>query len=116
MRLPKGMSQGQAVGIGVTAAAMIGLAIYVGADDSSSTDGSAYVKVACRDWVKDRLKSPGSADFSSEVATHEGARYTVRGAVDSDNSFGASIRNTYVCVATYTNEATTLVGLTGLDQ
>lgn len=79
-------------------------------------DGSGYVKVACRDWVKARLKSPSSADFSNEVVTSEGNRYTVRGAVDSDNSFGAPIRNTYECVATYSGEATTLVSLTGLDQ
>lgn len=79
-------------------------------------DQSAYVKIACRDWVKERLKAPATAHFSAESVSQSGDTYTVTGAVDSENSFGAKIRNTYRCVATHDGESSRLVSLTGLDH
>lgn len=62
-------------------------------------------QVVCRDFIEDRLKSPASADFSDEDATHvRGRVWTVTGAVDSENSFGAMIRNTYSCTVRYVGE------------
>ncbi|MCB5168013.1 hypothetical protein LG634_24695 [Streptomyces bambusae] len=62
--------------------------------------------IMCEKFVKQRLKSPGSANFSGASDTSVTAisssapwKYQVMGHVDSDNSFGASIRNTYDCTA-----------------
>ncbi|MFT3871063.1 MAG: hypothetical protein QM714_00220 [Nocardioides sp.] len=75
-------------------------------------DASGYAKVACRDWVKDRLKSPSSAKFSDEVVEPNGeTRYEVTGSVDSENSFGAMIRNRYRCLVEHDGEASTLIDL-----
>ena len=60
-------------------------------------------KSACRDAVLDRLKSPSSAEFSNEEAAAKGRRFEVTGSVDADNSFGASIRNDYVCLVSNSN-------------
>lgn len=59
----------------------------------------------CTKFVKDRLRSPGSAEFRNffeddgEV-TVTGAGdgpYTVVSSVDSQNGFGAMIRNDFMC-------------------
>lgn len=62
--------------------------------------------IMCEKFAKQRLKSPGSAKFSSDsettVTTISGTapwKYQVVGHVDSQNSFGALVRNTYDCTA-----------------
>ncbi|WP_418346216.1 DUF2510 domain-containing protein [Rhodococcus pyridinivorans] len=83
--------------------------------DSTSEQGSTQsssdligtrklVEQTCRDAVKNRLKSPSSAEFSGIETTQEndaGTKWTVEGSVDSENTFGASIRNTFTCSSTY---------------
>lgn len=62
------------------------------------------VEQTCREAVENRLKSPSSAEFSDVQARQDdsaGTRWTVTGKVDSENSFGASIRNTFTCTSTY---------------
>lgn len=81
---------------------LAGIVLIFGAlfgDDDEDDGGGEYgARDVCQQFVKDRLKSPGSADFSGERATEESdGSWTVRGDVDSENSFGASIRNSYVC-------------------
>ena len=69
---------------------------------------SAYYM--CMDWVKDRLKSPASADFQSvydgrhnkTVRTNQ--RYKIESYVDSENSFGANIRTNFICITTQVSE------------
>jgi hypothetical protein len=81
-------------------------------DGGSDSDPSAYVKVACRGWVKGQLKAPSGADFSGESVTpNGGGQYTVTGYVDAQNSFGAKIRAPFTCVATYSGESTRLVSV-----
>lgn len=83
----------------------------------STDDQSGYVKVACRDWVKDRLTSPATAKFSGESVSRTGNTYVVTGSVDSQNSFGAMIRNGYQCEAINDGSgSSSLVSLTGLDN
>jgi hypothetical protein len=57
--------------------------------------------VACKGFVEDRLKSPGSASFpwySDGKAIHQGGgRYEVHSYVDSQNGFGALIRTNFDC-------------------
>lgn len=57
----------------------------------------AGAKIACQDMVRDRLKSPASAQFSGVVASGAGPLFTVRGKVDSQNSFGAMLRSSFSC-------------------
>jgi hypothetical protein len=75
-------------------------------------DASVYVRIACEGWVKERLKAPATAEFADSNVTSASGVYTVRGAVDSQNSFGALIRSRFTCVATHDGEATRLVDLT----
>ena len=61
-------------------------------------------RTMCAEFVKDRLKSPSTAkfDYRSETAVHHGkGRYTVTGAVDAQNAFGATIRTQYICELHY---------------
>jgi hypothetical protein len=115
----KDAANSQRVWIGVIVAVgvvVFGGLIWVSHHSTADEDGGAYVKVACRDWVKDRLKAPTSADFSQESVSRNGQTYVVTGAVDSANSFGAPIRNTYRCEATHDGEASHLVALTGIED
>lgn len=75
-------------------------------------------RVVCHDFVKDRLKSPGSAKFSDETETGTYPTFTSTGVVDSQNSFGALIRNEYECTVTYqpSTDKWRLKELTGLDN
>jgi hypothetical protein len=71
-------------------------------------DMTAYVIADAQSQVDTKLKSPKSASYpwgydsyqiSTTDGTHEGyKRYTIKGYVDADNSFGASIRTNFVVV------------------
>lgn len=66
-------------------------------DDGPGEGSGPGVKRACKEFVDKRLKSPGSADYNL-TATNVGTRWTVVGTVDSENSFGASLRSRVECV------------------
>lgn len=86
-----------------------------GGDSSADAGDEIGAQVVCEDFVEDRLKSPSTADFSETEVTGVEPEFTVTGAVDSENSFGAAIRNTYSCTVMYTgNDNWRLVELTGL--
>lgn len=82
--------------------------------DSTPLDQSAAVM--CEGFVEKRLKSPGSADFSGVTDTvittlsdKKPWKYKVTAYVDSENSFGAKVRNDYVCtISTKDNKNWTL--------
>lgn len=59
----------------------------------------AQAKDECRVAVEDRLKAPATAEFSNETAEKAQGEdeYVVTGEVDSENGFGAMIRNSYTC-------------------
>jgi hypothetical protein len=54
---------------------------------------------ACHDYVELRLKAPATAEFSGEFAVDadDGQGWEVHGVVDSENGFGAKVRNVYTC-------------------
>jgi hypothetical protein len=56
-------------------------------------------------FIKDRLKSPGSAKFAevyeSKMTTINDTTFRVKSFVDSQNGFGALLRTHYVCTITY---------------
>lgn len=98
--------------------ALLLCALLIGCAATPSV-GTAYgARDACEQFVKDRLKSPGSAKFSEQSETSRGKRWTAMGAVDSQNSFGGLVRNNYTCVARYiggANESYRLVSISGLS-
>lgn len=94
-----------------------GVLAIVGSNSDAGRENDA--QVLCEQMVKDRLKSPASADFSGVTATEgTGDTYTVAGAVDSQNSFGAKVRNSFSCTVRKqaSGDGFDLVSLTGLDS
>lgn len=67
------------------------------APDPVSADRAIDAQIMCERFVEKQLKSPASAEFRPERTTKDGAKYTVIGTVDSQNSFGAMLRSDYVC-------------------
>ena len=68
--------------------------------DTGPAQPSAYgAEVACRSFVRDHLKAPSTAEFSGVAVKTSGQPplFTVTGAVDSQNSFGAMIRSRWSC-------------------
>lgn len=59
--------------------------------------------IMCQDFVKNRLRSPGSAKFPGvmdgepKVSSLGSGRYSVRSYVDSENGFGALLRSDWSC-------------------
>lgn len=65
-------------------------------EDDGSGDGFT-AEVMCEEFVKDRLKSPATAEFSEQAHRADGAAWVVSGVVDSENGFGALVRSDYTC-------------------
>jgi hypothetical protein len=72
-------------------------------DEPEEADPAVAFEI-CRDFVKDRLRSPGSATFRNyyeddgEVRSEvDGAEVTITSTVDSENGFGAELRTPFVC-------------------
>lgn len=63
-------------------------------------DQSSMAKVMCEEFVKKRLKSPSSAKFPwGNTARALGTeKYALVSYVDSQNSFGASLRTNFKCI------------------
>lgn len=61
--------------------------------EPSSTEAG----LVCEQFVKDRLKSPSTASFSGTAAYGIGGGYSATTTVDSQNSFGATLRSTWTC-------------------
>lgn len=59
--------------------------------------GENKARRACHDYVEASLKAPSTASFSSESARKQGNVYIATGIVDSENGFGAKIRNVFTC-------------------
>jgi hypothetical protein len=85
-------------------------------DDGPSDVGAFY---ACQHFVEQVLKAPSTADFGlfedSRVAPEGDDRYTVRGLVDAENSFGVPLRSTYTCEVKYAGGSWLPVSVPTLD-
>lgn len=101
------------------AAATLALIAPLAACGGSGGDEDGAIAY-CHQFVEDRLKSPGSADFPSfgehQVATVSEQQWRVSSYVDAENSFGASLRTDWTCEISYDEGAGewTLVDLQGL--
>lgn len=85
----------------VFVAIVFGLVLVV-PGDSGPNEGDA--ERACQESVEARLKAPSTADFGATATSEDGGKWTVRGEVDAENSFGAAIGNTYVCTLEPTDD------------
>ena len=105
----KKVAKGCGIGCLGMVLAVVLLALLLSFCDSNSGDEKASDEFAAdvyaKEFVKDRLKSPSSAKFSSfsdnsikEIKTNV---WEVSGWVDSDNSFGASIRSHFKVTLEY---------------
>ena len=76
--------------------------------EQSAPEDYYLAERACKRAVESHLKAPATADFTVVSATKESSReWTVTGTVDAENSFGAKIRNNWICTATKSGESWT---------
>ncbi len=72
------------------------LLTHSGSNSNSSVDEESFAISAAEELVKGQLKSPSTAKFpwgnSSFSVTKNGKKYTVKGYVDAQNGFGATVR------------------------
>ncbi len=64
-----------------------------------------------KDIVRSQLKAPSTATFcskSSATITHSGNKWTIKGYVDAENSFGAMLRNDFTVVITISGDEYTV--------
>ena len=64
------------------------------------SDVSSMAHIQCKDFVKARLKAPSSADFAFmdyQATKFPDHKYIIRASVEAQNSFGAKLKNNYVC-------------------
>lgn len=72
------------------------------------TDNSYYVYELIKDYVRENLKSPKTAKFPSKTGikiVKNKDMYIIQGYVDSQNSFGATIRTKYIAEIQQTGKA-----------
>lgn len=82
-------------------------ALSVAGCSSNSPDRGSEESIAqCETRIERLLKAPATADFNSTASTN-GTEWTVKGDVDSQNSFGANVRSTYQCTVVINKSAAT---------
>lgn len=85
-------------------------------------DNSSMAYIMCENWVKERLKSPSTAEFPSvwdgklDKITKANQRYYIVSYVDSQNSFGATVRTNWTCSTTQTSEDNWQLNSLSIDQ
>lgn len=84
--------------------------IATNAKEGDSTDRDMREAISqCEARIDRLIKAPATASYSSSASTSSGD-WTVTGTVDSENSFGASIRSNFQCTVTvHEDSATTKV-------
>lgn len=77
--------------------ALLAIGYVISMFDGSSSKSDGYVaESACKNWVREQLKAPATADFGGEGISGSGP-WTITGYVDAENSFGAKIRTNWTC-------------------
>ena len=72
------------------------------------SDRKFTAEVLARQFVEQRLKSPASADFGLEPKTKKtsDSTYVIMNFVDSENEFGAKMRNHFMCTVLLKTDST----------
>lgn len=101
-----------AIGIGVAIAIIVGLFVWRGSNsEASSEELRDDATRACQEeFIPKRLKAPATAEFSNVSVAVTGETYTVAGAVDSQNGFGALVRSSFSCTMHANGETWVLDG------
>jgi hypothetical protein len=83
--------------IAVTIINVVAVATVIAMLTAGPSDYQQILTV-CHTAVTDQLKSPSTAKFSQEKVGRKSDQYTIaEGVVDAENSFGATVRATYIC-------------------
>jgi len=92
----------------IMALAGIGTGTGDGTAKSANEASPSEAAVMAEEFVKGKLKAPGTAEFNSydpdKVTEIEENKFKVTGWVDAENSFGAKIRSNYLAVVRYEPE------------
>lgn len=98
----------------ITAGLLLATLTACGSGDGKPLGESAAVM--CEDFVKQRLKSPGTAEFpgvtdsdyakTTVLSDTKPWKYKVTGVVDSQNGFGATVRSNYACTVSTKDDKT----------
>ena len=115
----KSLGCGGCLGIIVVAAIVVvallwGCSTIGSRDRANDPDTLRYEAIAgCEALVAEQLRSPATAQFDSTASG--GDSWTVRGTVDSDNAFGATVRTDFECLVTITGDRvrTVIISLDG---
>jgi len=79
-----------------------------GSSGSHSSSDNKYESIAqCEARIEKLLKSPSTADFDSNASGSGSGPWKVTGTVDAQNSFGATVRASYGCTVTMTEDMAT---------
>jgi hypothetical protein len=100
--------------ITVSAIVLPCLGTFVYNSVKGDAESGAGASVACKDYVRDRLNHPASANFSGLQMSGAGARWTLTGSVSADKSLGASGRMSFSCTVNGSAGSWSLIELTGL--
>ncbi len=87
----------------LAAAGLAGLAValvWTLSPSQPSAPGASDAITKCERKIRDQLKAPSTAEFSSVRYTGTSPKWVVRGDVDAQNSFGAMLRSSWLCTAT----------------
>ena len=75
--------------------------------DEEPKDESSMASIQCKEFVKERLKSPSSADFpllDYQASVIGNNQYVIRSYVEAQNSFGANLKSNYVCIVKWNGQ------------
>lgn len=81
--------------LAVVAVLVVAALIWGDGSDLDAGDGRGAER-KCEELVKAQLKAPATADFSDVAAVGDGP-WDVSATVDSENSFGATLRSKWTC-------------------
>lgn len=87
------------------------LLALTGCSGSYDPNNEAEAETQCEGFVDKRLKAPATADYEL-TASREGGSWTVTGAVDSENGFGAKVRSSVTCVLHFEGDTAHLDDIT----
>lgn len=77
-----------------------------------SQDNSTMAYIMTEDWVKERLRSPSTADFpgvfdrDGHITYNGNQTYSIRSYVDAQNAFGGTVRTHFAAEVQQTGEDT----------
>ena len=93
--------------VGIVVFGLIVIAFSTLKPEVKPEDKSILAYIQCQGFVKDRLKAPATAEFSYSDFTSSALvdnQLTIKSYVDAQNSFGAKLRNNFLCTVKW-NEA-----------